>query len=93
MLTKAGEMRESLLEAVSEFSDDLMMLFLEGEEVPEALFREAIRRGTISNKFVPVLCGSSLKNKGLQLLLDGVCDYLPSPLDIGIAHGFEPVTH
>ncbi|MDD3235279.1 MAG: elongation factor G [Candidatus Cloacimonetes bacterium] len=93
LLPEAKKMRESLLEAVSAFSDELMMLFLEGEEVPENLLKEAIRIGTISNRFVPVLCGSSLKNKGLQLLLNGVCDFLPSPLDIGATHGFDPQTH
>jgi elongation factor G len=93
LLPAAQKVRESLLEAVSEFSDELMMLFLEGEEVPEALLKEAIRRGTVSNRFVPVLCGSSLKNKGLQLLLDAVCDFLPSPMDIGITTGFDPQTH
>lgn len=90
---KAKAMRESLLEAVSEFCDELMMLFLEGEEIPEELLKAAIRKGTICNRFVPVLCGSSLKNKGIQLLLDAVCDYLPSPLDIGDTIGFLPATH
>ncbi|MDD2230562.1 MAG: elongation factor G [Candidatus Cloacimonetes bacterium] len=93
LLPEAKKMRESLLEAVSEFSDELMMLFLEGEDIPENLLKEAIRIGTISNRFIPVLCGSSLKNKGLQLLLNGVCDFLPSPLDIGATHGFDPQTH
>ena len=93
LLPEAVRLREFLLEAVSEFCDKLMMLFLEGEEIPEALLREAIRKGTCSNRFVPVLCGSSLKNKGLQLLLDAVCDFLPSPLDIGSTMGFEPQTH
>lgn len=93
LLPAAQKVRESLLESVSEFSDELMMLFLEGEDVPEELLKEAIRRGTVSNRFVPVLCGSSLKNKGLQLLLDAVCDFLPSPLDIGITTGFDPKTH
>lgn len=93
LLPDARKMREGLLETVSEFNDELMMLFLEGEDVPEALLKEAIREGTISNRFVPVLCGSSLKNKGLQLLLDAVCDFLPSPLDVGSTSGFEPNEH
>jgi len=92
-LAQAEAMRESLLEAVSEFSDELMMLFLEGEEIPEKLLRSAIRKGTVCNRFVPVLCGSSLKNKGVQLLLDAVCDFLPSPLDISETIGFTPGTH
>ncbi|PKN73892.1 MAG: elongation factor G [Candidatus Cloacimonetes bacterium HGW-Cloacimonetes-3] len=89
----AHKMRESLLETVSEFSDELMMLFLEGEDIPEDMLKAAIRKGTISNRFVPVLCGSSLKNKGLQLLLDAVCDFLPSPMDIAVTTGFDPQTH
>ncbi|MDD4309587.1 MAG: elongation factor G [Candidatus Cloacimonetes bacterium] len=93
LLPAAQEMRESLLETVSEFSDELMVKYLEGEEVSETLLRQAIRNGTCKHGFIPVLCGSSLKNKGLQLLLDAVCDFLPSPLDIGAAIGFEPVTH
>ena len=85
--------REHLLETICEFDDELMMLLLEGEPIPEALIIKAIRKGTIEHGFIPVLCGSSLKNRGLQLLLDAVCDYLPSPLDIGDTHGFHPVSH
>ena len=92
-LESAKSLRDELLEKVSEFSDELLMLFLEGEEIPVSVLKEAIRRGTISSQFVPVFCGSSLKNKGVQLLLDGICDFLPSPLDIGDIQGFEPVTH
>lgn len=92
-LESAKSMRDELLEKVSEFSDELLMLFLEGEEIPVSVLKEAIRKGTISSQFVPVFCGSSLKNKGIQLLLDGICDFLPSPLDIGDTQGFEPVTH
>ena len=93
LLPTAKQMREELLEAVSEYSDELMMLFLEGEDVPVELLKQAIRTATIQHKFIPVLCGSSLKNKGLQLLLDAVCDFLPSPLDIGVTKGFDPQTH
>lgn len=93
LISTAKQMREELLEAVSDYCDELMMLFLEGEEVPEALLRQAVRTATINHKFIPVLCGSSLKNKGLQLLLDAVCDFLPSPLDIGETKGFDPQTH
>ncbi len=92
-LDKAQFAREVLLEAVAEFDDELMMHYLEGEAVPDNVFKRAIRKGTISNKLVPVLCGSSLKNKGVQLLLDAICDYLPSPLDIPFTEGFEPKTH
>ncbi len=92
-LDKAQFSREELLEAVAEFDDELMTCYLEGEAIPEDVLKRAIRKGTVRNLFVPVLCGSSLKNKGVQLLLDAICDYLPSPLDVGAAEGFAPVTH
>ena len=91
-LEQAKKMREELLEKVSEFSDELMMLFLEGKDIPVDLLKSAIRRGTISNKLIPVFCGSSLKNKGIQLLLDGICDFLPNPMEIEDTQGFDPVT-
>ncbi len=93
MLEHAEEMREALLENISEFDDELMNAFLEGDEIPEEWIRRAIRKGTIDGHFVPVLCGSSLKNKGVQLLLDGICDFLPSPLDVPPSVGFDPQTH
>lgn len=92
-LLEAQHAREHLLEAISEYDDELMMLFLEGEEVPAELIRRAIRKGTIEYGLIPVLCGSSLKNKGLQLLLNAVVDFLPSPLDIGDTHAFDAQTH
>jgi len=92
-LEKAQFCREELLEAVAEFDDELMTCYLEGEAIPETVLKRAIRKGTVRNQFVPVLCGSSLKNKGVQLLLDAICDYLPSPLDIGCTEGFTPETH
>lgn len=92
-LEKAQFQREELLEAVAEFDDELMTHYLEGEAIPDNVFKRAIRKGTVRNQFVPVLCGSSLKNKGVQLLLDAICDYLPSPLDRGATEGFEPKTH
>ncbi|MDD2543491.1 MAG: elongation factor G [Candidatus Cloacimonetes bacterium] len=93
LLEEAKHAREHLLESLSEYDDELMMLYLEGEEVPEELMRRAIRKGTIDHGFIPVLCGSSLKNKGLQLLLNAVVEYLPSPLDIGDTHAFDIQTH
>jgi elongation factor G len=90
---KAQLAREELLEAVAEFDDELMSYYLEGEAIQPEVVKRAIRKGTIANKFVPVLCGSSLKNKGVQLLLDAICDYLPSPLDFPFTEGFEPKTH
>jgi len=67
--------------------------YLEGEAIPDEVFKRAIRKGTVRNQFVPVLFGSSLKNKGVQMLLDAICDYLPSPLDVGSVEGFEHTTH
>lgn len=93
LLDHAAEMRNQMLEAISEFDDELMMLYLEGDEIPEELIRKAIRKGTLRNELIPVLCGSSLKNKGVQLLLDAICDFLPSPLDIATTPGFAPITH
>jgi elongation factor G len=78
----AEKYREELLDAVSMFSDELAELYLEGEAIPEDLFHEAIRKGTLSEKFVPVMVGSAYKNKGIQLLLDGVKNYLPNPLEV-----------
>jgi len=88
----AMEKRELLLEAAAEFDDELMEMFLEGHPIPEDVLKRAIRAGCVANKLVPVLCGSSLKNKGVQLLLDAICDFLPSPLDVGFATGTHPVS-
>ncbi|HOM43511.1 MAG TPA: elongation factor G, partial [Bacillota bacterium] len=82
MKDKAKEYREKLIEAVSEINEDLMMKYLEGEEPTEQEIRDAIRAGTISVKFNPVVCGSSYRNKGVQLMLDAVVDFMPSPIDI-----------
>jgi len=79
---QAQRMRDDLIEKVSETNDDLTMKYLEGEEATEEELREALRQATIANKLVPVLCGTALKNKGVQRLMDAVVDYLPSPLYI-----------
>lgn len=92
-MEQAMQARESLLDAVAEYDDELMMLFLEGEQIPEALIRKAIRIATIHHGFIPVLCGSSLKNKGVQLLMDGILDFLPSPLDVDSCIGYGPSDH
>ncbi|WP_034386953.1 elongation factor G [Deinococcus sp. YIM 77859] len=84
---KVAEMRAQLIEAAAEVDEDLMMLYLEGEEPSVEQLVAALRKGTIEKKIFPVLCGSSLKNKGVQLLLDAVVDYLPSPLDIPAIKG------
>lgn len=78
----AEELRAELLERLADYDDDLMMMVLEGEEPETKLIKETIRKAVLSAEFFPVLCGSAYKNKGIQLLLDAVVDYLPSPLDI-----------
>lgn len=88
----AEEWREKLVEAVAETDEELTMKYLEGEEITEAELKEGIRRATTAVEFYPVLCGSAFKNKGVQLLLDAVIDYLPSPLDIPAIKGINPKT-
>ncbi len=87
MADQAAEYRELLLDTVATSDEELMETFLSGEEVSEAILKRAIRAGTLANEFVPVLCGSAFKNKGVQPMLDAVIDYLPSPLDIHPAKG------
>jgi len=82
LLERAKEYREKLIEAASETDDVLMEKFIEGKSITEAELKAGIRKATIAQKIFPVICGSSFKNKGVQNLLDAVCDYLPSPLDI-----------
>lgn len=89
---QAEEWRENLIEKVSEFDEDLMMAYLEGEEVTQEAIKRAIRKGTLDVAMTPVTCGSSYKNKGVQLLLDAIIDYLPSPVDIPAITGTDPDT-
>ena len=84
---KAEEYRAALLEAVAETDDDLMMMYLEGEDISEEMLIAAIRKGTLANQIVPITCGTAFKNKGVQPLLDAVVRYLPSPVDIGQVEG------
>jgi len=84
--------RETMIETVAEFDEAVMELFLEGREIPADLLKMAIRKHTISLDIVPVLCGSAFKNKGVQLLLDAVVDYLPSPVDLPPVIGLSPDT-
>ena len=91
-LDQAQEYREKLVEAVAETDEDLMMKYLEGEEITNEELKAAIRKATINVEFFPVLCGSAFKNKGVQLMLDAVLDYLPSPLDIPAIKGIDPDT-
>ena len=81
-----------MVEAVAETDEELTLKYLEGEEITEAELKEGIRRATVNVEFYPVLCGSAFKNKGVQLLLDAVLDYLPSPLDIPAIKGIDPKT-
>ncbi len=92
LVDSANEWREKLVEAVSSIDDDLMMKYLEGEEISEDEIRAALRKGTIELKIVPVVTGSAFKNKGVQTLLDAVVDFLPSPLDIPAVEGTNPKT-
>ena len=91
-LEKAQEWREKLVEAVAETDEDLMMKYLEGEEITEEELVAGIRQATINVEFFPVLAGSAFKNKGVQLMLDAVLDYLPSPLDIDAIKGIDTKT-
>ena len=81
-LDQAKEMRQQMLEAIADYDDELMMKVLEGEEPTVEDIKRAIRKGVCSSEFFPVMCGSAYKNKGVQLLLDAVVDYLPSPADV-----------
>ena len=87
-----SEYREKLMEAVSEVDDEIMELYLAGEEIPMDRVKAAIRKATIDNTMVPVTCGSSYKNKGVQEMLDAVVDYMPSPLDKKGVKGINPET-
>ena len=89
---QAEEWREKLVEAVADTDEDLMMKFLEGEEITDEELKAGIRNATLSVDFYPVLCGSAFKNKGVQLMLDAVIDYLPAPTDVPAIKGFDPKT-
>jgi elongation factor G len=86
----AHEYREKVMEAAADSNEALMEKYLEGEPMGEDEIRAALRVGTLENKIVPVVCGSSFKNKGVQPMLDAVVDYLPSPVDVGAVHGTDP---
>ena len=88
----AEEYHVKMLEAISDFDDEIMMLYLEGEEVPQDMIRAAIRKATCAVKMVPVVCGTSYRNKGVQKLLDAIVEYMPSPLDIPAISGTNPKT-
>ena len=92
MRAEAEEYRTQLLEAVADFDDEIMEMYLEGEEIPTEMIKAAIRKATTQVKFVPIVCGTSYKNKGVQKLLDAIVDYMPSPLDIPPITGTVPKT-
>ena len=92
MLDQANEYREKLMDAVSMVDESIMESYLAGEEVPVEKIRAAIRKATVNNEMVPVTCGTSYKNKGVQKLLDSIVDYMPSPLDIPAIKGVNPKT-
>ncbi|MBE6867121.1 MAG: elongation factor G, partial [Ruminococcaceae bacterium] len=89
---QAEEYRAAMIEAIVETDEELMMLYLEGEEIPMADLKKAIRKATIANEIVPVICGTSYRNKGVQQLLDAVVDYMPAPTDIEAIKGINPDT-
>jgi len=89
---KAAEMRQALVAKLAEYDDAIMMDYLEGDEIEPGELKQALRRVTLANKGVPVICGSALRNMGLQPLLDAVVDYLPSPLDVPPVEGIETRT-
>ena len=92
MVDLANEYREKLLDAVSMFDDEIMELYLEGKEIPAAKIRAAIRQATCAVEMVPVVCGSSYRNKGVQKLLDAIVDYMPAPTDVPAIKGVNPKT-
>ena len=87
LLEVAEARREELISAVADFDDDLMMLYLDEKEIPVDVLKKAIRKATLTVDFFPVTCGSAFKNKGIKLLIDAVCDYLPSPVDVPMIVG------
>ena len=92
MLELANEYREKLLDAVSMFDDEIMEMALEGQDIPSEKIRKAIRKATIAVEMVPVTCGSSYRNKGVQKLLDAIVDYMPAPTDVPAIEGVNPKT-
>lgn len=92
MKDEATKYHHELIEAVADYDEELMLKYLEGEEIKPDLIRRAIRKGTIATKITPVLCGASLRNKAVQPLVDAIVDYLPSPLDVPPVKGMNPRT-
>ena len=89
LISKANEMRAELIETVADYDEELMMLYLDGEEIPTELLKKAIRAATLSVEVFPVVCGTAFKNKGVKFVLDAIIDYLPSPLDVPAIKGYD----
>lgn len=92
MVDAAAEAREKLLEAISDYDEEIMMKFLEGEEIPAEEIKIALRKAVIGMTLTPVMCGSAYRNKGVQALMDAIVDYLPSPIDVPHITGTDPDT-
>ncbi len=92
LVEKAEEYRGKLLEAISEEDEEVMMKYLDGEEISIDEIKKALRKGTIANRIIPVVCGTSYKNKGVQKVLDAVIDYMPAPVDVAAIKGIDPDT-
>ncbi len=92
MLEKAEEYRAAMVEAIAETDEELMMAYLEGEEISVADLKKALRKATINNEIVPMLCGTSYRNKGVQMLLDAIVEYMPAPTDVPNIKGVIPET-
>jgi len=92
MIETANEYRQKLIEAVSDFDDAIMELYIEGSDIPVEMLKAAIRKATLSLEMIPVICGTSYRNKGIQKVLDAVVDYLPSPVDVADITGTHPYT-
>jgi len=86
---EALDRRSTLIEKLADYDEDIMMAFLEGEDVSPAMLKKAIRKATLTVTFFPVMCGSAYKNKGVKLILDAIIDYLPSPVEVAQIHGFN----
>ena len=92
MLEQAQQYREQMLECIADVDEEIMMMVLEEQEIPPEKIRAAIRKGTITNQMVPVVCGTSYRNKGVQKLLDAIVDYMPAPTDVPPIKGINPKT-
>ncbi|MCI9609291.1 MAG: elongation factor G [Oscillibacter sp.] len=92
MVDLANEYHEKLMDAVSMFDEEIMELYLDGQNIPQEKIRAAIRKATIANEMVPVTCGTSYKNKGVQKMLDAIVDYMPAPIDVPAIKGVNPNT-